>query len=475
MSKLRINDKYLNIIENLFLYLFMAYAMLSTNSFTYGKSVIGFLMWPSMLLGAFIISYRILNFKDYYKMPGLLFLVLMLGSIGVSTVVNYQYSFKSNLLFCVYWSFYFLIIYTISIDKTKAQIKSRMEHLAAFFAVYLTVNVIISFVLLIINYSKTIITADTNYEYYIGFVYGRLWGAFINPNGGAVSAAIATVILIYFIISSKNIAVKVLCAFDVFLQLMYIALSDSRSGAVCVGVSLATFVFVLLLGKFKDKNIGFKAIAVVIAAVTAVAGFMLPRELKDGYNDLSIAISEKNEEKPSDEGEDETSFTPPVIDRGYDLTEDVSNRRFDVWYSGLEIYSSSARTLLIGTGFAGIADYAKEHVPGTYIINNDYAELRTLDNEFFNIMDAQGSLGLLITAAFVLFVLIFIVKGVSKTDEKYFKIITLEIALTVGLSSAAMFSGMMFYHFSQNAVIFWIAIGSLMYLLNNDRKEMKNE
>ena len=53
-------------MEKCFLYLFMLYAILSSNNLTYGAKVISFVMWPAFLLGFVIVLYRLVNFKNYF-------------------------------------------------------------------------------------------------------------------------------------------------------------------------------------------------------------------------------------------------------------------------------------------------------------------------------------------------------------------------------------------------------------------------
>ena len=100
-----------------------------------------------------------------------------------------------------------------------------------------------------------------------------------------------------------------------------------------------------------------------------------------------------------------------VIDRGYDLSGDISNRRFDIWKSGLEIF---ARRPWLGTTFCGFLPFAQEHMPETYIVSNDYLQMTTLDNDFVNLLVSNGIIAFV---AFIGFVLCAIVAaGGTKED-----------------------------------------------------------
>ena len=471
MEKLKLNKGIVGVLDSLFLYSFLFYAILGNNSFTYGSKLISYVMWFALLLGVGLIFYRILNFKEYFKFPDIIFPVLMLASIGITTLVNYNSHFKENLIFCVYWAFYLLILFTVSREKSKEEIKQDFERFALVYMAYYLISAVLSFYLLLTGYAEKFVTADTGYEYIAGFMWGRLWGTHINPNQGAIGSAIACGVLVYFFITRKKIWKRILCALGVFCLVMYIALSDSRSGAVCLGVVAAVSTFVYMCGKKTDKKILFKGLAAVLAVIMLVVGISAPRKLKDGYNSISKAIvtEQKNDPTPGEP----PKITPPTVDRGYDLSDDISNRRFDVWGSGVDIYLSSPKAMTVGVGFAGMLDYAKGNLPETYIVTNDYAELRTLDNEFFNIMAAQGSLGLLTAAAFVVFILIKLFKRIFKLPKDEVSFAAGTLAVVLGLACSAMFMGVMFYHFSPNSVMFWTALGSLTAFLSRSCSEEK--
>ena len=88
MSKLKVSAKYEEILEKIFIYGFMLYAALGSNVLTYGKFIISIVMWPTFMLGLFIILYRVINYKEYIKMPSIFCLIALLVSIGVSVLLN---------------------------------------------------------------------------------------------------------------------------------------------------------------------------------------------------------------------------------------------------------------------------------------------------------------------------------------------------------------------------------------------------
>lgn len=466
MHTISLNENKKDFIYRAFVTVFLIYAVLSSNSLTYGNKIITPIMWISILFSVVILVYRLLNIKSYLKIPETFLAIAVLFSIGLSTLLNRNYAFKSNVIFCIYWVIYLLILFTCENKKSVSDVKDNLRYVAGLFVAYTTVATIASFILLFMGVGKTLIAEDTNYEYNLGFVWGRLWGVFINPNNGAVSCALSITILVFAFISCKKLWKRIALGLLIFIHIMYIVFSDSRSGAVVLSVSVATFALCTVLNVMKDKKLFLKFSAFIMAIAIAVTTFFCTRELKDitnGTVNFISGIISTTEEKDDKEKDN-------IIDRGYDISDDISNRRFDVWKSGIEVYKNSTRNIVFGLSFCGFTDYARENMPQTYIVNNDYGDMTTLDNELFNIMISNGIIGLLSVAAFVIYILVMIFKSFKYIDAKNKYYVSLTLAIVVSLAAAAMFSSVMFFHFSPNTIVFWFTLGCLLALLKNERE-----
>lgn len=464
MSKLKVSTKIETVIEKVFIYCFMLYAALGSNVITYGKFIISIVMWPTFMLGLVIILYKVINYKEYIKMPAIWCLVGLLGSIGISVLANIGPSFKQNVVFCLHWAYCFLILYLINQNKPIETVRKDMELMMKVFVAYTVVCIIGGILFMVLGINGRVVTEDTGYEYFYGFKIGRLFGVFISANNGAMTSAVAIAVLIYFICRYKKVLVTILCSLAIVLCVFYIALSDSRTGAVCTGVSVAVFFGIMYLYKQEKKSLIKKLFAIVIVAVIGVIGYMIPRLIKDSYNEIITSVNESN-----------VTEDPFAVDRGYDLTDDVSNRRFDVWGGAVELYLDSPKTIAIGTSFKEFTIYAKQHQPQNYLVNNDYTDFNTLDNEIFNIMVSQGTLGLIAFAALLFVVIKHFVKNFYKVKEEYRLLVSGITAGVVTLTAAAMFVSVMFYHTSPNTMFFWVMLGGLVYILKHGSKEFINE
>ncbi len=472
LKKITLSEKNERIINLSFFAIFMLYAVLGSNSLTYGKIIISPVMYISFLFSILILVYKLINFKSYLKIPEILLIFGILGSIGISTLVNYQYNFKKNFIFCIYWVIYFLILFLTKKDKSVDSCKKDLKFALTFFLIYTTVAVIASLVLYIFGVGITKVADDTGYTYNLGFVWGRLWGIFTNPNNGAVSSAISIIVLVYGFITVKKRHIKVLSAISIFLHLLYMVLSDSRSGAVVLGIAVSAFFLFVFLKKFEAKKIWAKLLICLLSLVIAISTVSVVRWFKVPVNAAVTFISSIDFGGP-DDGEEEDD--PDIIDRGYDMSNDISNRRFDVWKSGLEIYLNSPKNMLIGTSFCGFTDYARENMPNTYIVNNDFGDMTTLDNEFFNILVSNGAIGFICIAAFVIYIFITLFKNFKLVQQKDGKILALMLTICLSLAAASMFSSVVFFHFSPNTILFWFILGRcIVFLKGKESNESKN-
>ncbi len=458
-------------LENIFTVIFLIYAILSNNGLTYGRSIITPFMYASFLLAVLLIGIRVLNCKKYFSMPLTVLSLLMVCSVGISTVLNRNHSFKDNAVFCIYWAIYFLIYVTTDKNKSRESCKKTLRIAGATFTVYTTVAVIASLVMYFAGVSETYIVENSDSSYYLGFVWGRLWGVFLNPNQGSISCAISIMIFIYLIRKSKKLTYKILLCVNIFIHIIYMVFSDSRSGAVALSVAVAAYVFAGMVRNY-DKKIGKQVLSGVLAVCVAAACFVGVRQLRKPVNLVITAMDNCIDNNGnSDIGKEEEKN---IIDRGYDLSEDVSNRRFDIWKSGLEIFAHSGKNMIFGVSFRGIVDYAKENMPQTYIINNGYSVMRTFENDLLNILVSNGVFGILCTMAFVVYALILVFKNFFKIskEEKYYA--GVQLAIILELSVSAMFSAIMFYSFSPNSIIFWILLGQMIAYFNA-QEEPKRE
>lgn len=448
-------------LELIFKICFIVYTMLSVCNFTYGKSIISYVMWPMMLLGAVLVMWRVLRFKEYTKMPGVFVLIAMSISFVLSMLINYQYGLKDNIVTFVLWIFYFFMLYTRNNSDNPSDIKKEFELIGIVYMIYLCVGNIVSILMMIVGYEH-VYTNAKGYEVAAGFIWGRLWGVYIDPNFAAVMSTAAICLALYFWKKGVSKKTKVILGISIAINICFIAFTDSRTGRVCLAVFAIAYGLLWLLYSKKSLSMGKKLLNVLLILVVGVGAFYLPKMVVNGYNSMWNMISSIVEDSDNEDKK---------IDRGYDIEDDVSNRRFDIWQSGIEILETSP---IFGVSFGGLRLYAEDNLPETYIVNNDYKDFNTLDNEILNVFVGQGLLGGIILVGFVVLVLVKIFKNIMKLDKNEFLVASTCFVIVICITASAMFRAAMFYHSSPNANVFWSFLGILVFYVAKKERESKN-
>ena len=62
-------------MEKLFKILFLIEGYLQTCSFTFGKKIISFFLWPTIILGIIILIYRVIEYKRFYNDKKIIILI----------------------------------------------------------------------------------------------------------------------------------------------------------------------------------------------------------------------------------------------------------------------------------------------------------------------------------------------------------------------------------------------------------------
>ena len=475
----------------IFSLLFITVGFLQSCSLTFGKLIISCVQWPAVALGCLIILERLINFKHYIKTRGIILLVFFALSYVASSFWTMRYGWYENVRFLVFMVFQFGILYATDAEQNPDESKKLLTVCSAYYLVGTSVLSLLSFVFMFAGYSK-IFYPDIGAEgpiYYIGFMNGRLFGAYWDPNIAATMAAVAIVISIYFIINSKKIAVRFLCVLSAVLELLYLTFSDSRTGRLCI---IAGILFFTLLMAFKHRFFVRKsaqaAAACAVLIVSVAAACFLPTLIKNGYNayvkyqirhdnteinNNSEADNDKtDEDSATGESSDGSAAQPPeipedVFDRGYDMSEDISNRRFDIWKSAVEIWKSSP---VFGISRANVLPYVDDNLPDSYLINNDHMRFDSMHNMYFEILACQGAVGIILFIAFIVYVIAGIFKyGKYLWKHEDFPLFALIIGIAAAVCMSTLVMAEIVYVVSPISTLFWLAIGCLNHYSSHSR------
>ena len=251
-------------------------------------------------------------------------------------------------------------------------------------------------------------------------------------------------------------------------------LSDSRTGFVVAFISVALVLFLILKDNKKMKlKVPLKSVlCVVIAVALSISFITVSISIKNGYNELAIKKISSSQNDSSAETPSESKDPPIITGRDPSDTEnDISNRRFSLWKSGIEIWKTSP---IYGVSQRNIVPYASDKLPKTYMVNNDLGNFDSTHNLFIDILVGQGIIGLVIILAFFVGVAVIIIRNLFSNKQNCDNTIDIYAVASIGMLSAFACSSMfildVLYLNSVATVMFWIILGYLMkftYKRNN--------
>lgn len=449
--------------DRIFKFLYLILAIVTFNFLT-SKTVINkYYTYLVFAFGAFVFLFRLFNLKDYKKTKGLFLLIAFSLLSVVSALLNFRYGGKYDLIentqSLVWTLFCFFVLYAYDTDIEKKDIVKEYNLISYFLLFYNMIAAVVSVYMMTIRYH--IIEVRDGATVLGGFLWNRLWGIYTDPNHGAVLSAICVILSLYYISTKPKALTLVLHIINILLSVIYISCSDSRTGVVSLVSAIVVFVFLFLIAKqmtfIRIKAVqylfcAFLSLAIAFTSVFAV-GF-----LKNTISKISIQNN-----TPSGNVE-EFIIGRDENEHNDDLSEDISNRRFDIWKSGMEIFS---KTPLFGTSFRGMVSFAENVLPDTYILNNGAGKFNCMHNSLLDVLVSQGITGLALFVAFAILIIVNLCKAIFqiKDKENYLLISTL-ISIVLLIAVSSLFLSQIVYINSIGGIVFWMFLGYAMNFIN---------
>ncbi len=484
-------------LELLFKISYLVLALCTFNTFIYKSSVQPVFVKLTLACGMVLILTRLVKFRKYIKTPCIVLMILFCISFAISTIMNREYGMVENGKWIIWTGLQFFALYVCDMERDMKSYNKEFEILSHIIIGYSAVAAIISLKMLIVSYSEFFETAEG--EFLIsGFTWGRLWGVYTDPNYGAVFTVISILLSIVFFLR-KGILLKIIYVICIILNYLYLVFSDSRTGEISLVGGLAVFLFFSLNQVWKSKK-GFVKYALIIGVIILVTGGSLLgiRIVKVEYNKvlaptfakMFVEKEEAKKLKKQDQTKKPGQTTKPEekkkqeelkkqeeakkqeemkrkLGRKQDLEEDVSNGRFELWKSAVEVWRTSP---VYGVGYVTFVPYAKEHTPDTYAVNNDVGEYTSMHNAFINTLAYQGGLGfilLLLLAGYMIWYIIGPVFRETGGVYLYLDIMLASVAAVV-LSMVFLLEG--FYTLSPGSFVLWSFSGYMVKYAYGIRK-----
>ncbi|MEE0945899.1 MAG: O-antigen ligase family protein [Acutalibacteraceae bacterium] len=447
------------IAELPFKILYLIFGIFTFCNLTYMQGIMSYTVIAVAGLGAVAFIYRLRNVTGYLKTPALSLLIAFTVSFIISAILNFSYGYSDNIKGLVWLIFHFFLLFACDTDRSEKDYKKEFTFVSFFYLAVFFVMSAVSLVQYAVNYSLE----QYNEEYIrlAGLVWGRLWGVFRDPNYASVFAAVAIALSVFYIRNYKNKFLKISLIINCTVQFLYLCLSGSRTGMVAIFAVI--FFYILFIGLKKLNFKGFIKISfvVVLALLIAVSSFFIIT----GVHKVNSKIVEYRYYQ-SHSGEDVPEYEDG---REQDLESDISNRRFDLWKSGTEIFYKNA---VFGVSYYNLKDYALKEMPDTYLVNNNHGVFNNTHNIIFNILPAQGILGFVIFLLFAVFTVIYIFKNIFKAKDGDYEYLCVMFICVICALVCSMFVTDVIYTNSPTSVIFWLFLG---YIFHYIKVTTKNE
>ena len=445
--------------------IYLILTFLSYTSFTAQTSFVSGFSIAVTALGGIVLLYRVCVLKRFIRTPNLIFLILFLLSFIITSLINWQYGIMGSLKGFVWMAFQYTLLYACDDMKETKFYKKEFHIIAIIFLAYLAICGIVSLYYLITGQGGVLEEGHTQRIFY-GLWWQRLWGAFSEPNYAATSMSIGILLAFYFFKVCRQIWVKIGCWFLIALYASYILFSDSRTGKVClmVGAAVITYLLIINPNKRNWKKASTQLIAIGLAACVGIGSFLGIGYTKKGYNYIqeSISTSQENPEKP-----EETQKPNLEIGREQDLENDVSNGRFALWGSGIELFLTAP---IFGVGSRNFIAAADDKIPNTYLVNNHHGKFNSTHNMFFDMLAAQGIVGTVLMLAAMVLIIICIIRLLGKNLKEDYTYIAILFAVVICAGVSGFFLPNIIYVNTQSSFIFWCFLGYLMHYYGKKRE-----
>lgn len=480
------NNKYENNASLVFKIIYLMLGFFNYNSLTANSTLLTYCSYGVTLIGVCYFLYRIVHFNKYKKSKGIIILFLFFLSYIVSSVVTIHYGVVSNIKALIWLGIQFFLLYAYDNDRTVDKIKKEGIIIGWIIIVYTFVMSLMGIVCLALMYNNYQVVNGV--ATITGFLWNRLWGFYSDPNYGAVISIISVLLSFFYIMKYKRTGITFLLIINIITEMFYVAFSDSRTAQVSMVAMFiwATVIFARKVNFIQVLKPILRFVVICVITITVVvSSFVSIRGLTTIGNMYLSSVTnpnsslfywfdaEKNDNHISngDVTEDleinSSVIGRPIEDMGSD-GGDISNRRFAIWQSAVEVFKTKAVT---GVSFRNIIPYALEYLPKTYIVNNDQSSFASMHNLFMDVLVSQGLLGISLFIIFVVLVLVTVFKKLYKLNKQDYIFYASILSVIVPIFVSSFFYSEILYINTSGSVIFWIALGYVMNLSDKLKEE----
>lgn len=408
------------------------------------------------VLGCAIIVVDFFTVKDMFRVKYWYILVGFLAAMFISALVNYQYEFFGNIKTLVFSAIQFLVFMPIASGWDRAKIKKSVRIIGDVLSIFMLICSVISISQFVLQIGYELTRAEGGQRICQGFYESRLYGIYQDPNYASVTGVISAFLCMYNFSKVKNIFFRVFYVVNIIVQYMYTVMSGSRTAEICLLGSIflvGYFFFRKYCSKLDFKRVTVVLASAVLALCCAVTVYTSVPSTKYVLQFVPSLISQKNNE--------------PITFERVDVvgTSDVSNLRFKIWESGLEIYTGHP---VFGTSPRAQLSIAEEEYPNGFVAQKKYL----LHNGYLNVLVSTGTVGAIIMLGYIVLVLAQVWKKFfCKLQSSYDSMALIALVVVAIIAIATLFLTEIFFSNSVCALLFWFFLGVLLRLCRQDGTE----
>ncbi len=419
------------------------------------------------LFGAAIVTLDILTRRICFTAKNVGWLVIFLAVCALSSLVNAKYGIIGNIRNLVWLAISFFLLYPVDKNRTLENVKNEIKYIGNILITVWSLACSASLGMFILQIGYYVDVYPDSFAR-LGFIEGRLFGLFEDPNCAAI---VAIVVIIFSIFNIKNTKKKWLQCFyslGILVNFCYIVLSGSRTAEVAAIIITFLAVYFVLLKKNGEKKINsvFKQFATilisVLCSVALILGLVLTKKALEyvpefvGTPFASSNVDEAMQKKRLDiTREDVTNST------------DMSNGRFKIWLSAIELFLSKP---ILGTSPRNMRTYAKAEFPDGFIAKRSYA----VHNAYLDVLTSTGILGAIPVFIFLMKFLIDIFSFLFlRLRDKNYDFVLFNFLVVATVSISALFLSEIFFVCTIGALVFWLNLGYSYYFMNESSELWK--
>lgn len=434
-------------------------------------------------IGILLIGAKWLYDRSFFCVKNIWLLIAFVAVCVISALINFRFDLVSNVKAIGWMCIFFFLMYP---NGYRSSLERSREISAVFITSVITVSILVAVSLPMyfcnVDYTFYKTTgAFVNHGFSRGYM--RLWGVFQEANSAAVYVSAALFMAFYLFKKNKSKLVRAFLVVDCFMMIVFIVLTNSRTiqlGLMLISAWAALYMALTRLSINKIKRFFVSAVSCVLAVVLCYSAFAAVRYalpyVKYGLSQITSRRTTKaihlvydrayqlgkvnvidgylsSDGTHDDSNELEMPDEPQILDRtDLEGKDDYSNGRFQRWSDGFKVFLKSP---IYGVSPRGIASFAKEYCPDTYIAKYNY----NIHNAYIEILAAAGVLGAAFMLLFLFKFALFVLKNVFSKKVTPGFLVCSSIALL--LAFAAFLASDLFFNLTFGGIIFWLVIGNL--------------